>query len=168
LEVVESLREKQVIFVPDTNLASWVERQTSKKLIKWGGYCQVHDCIKADIIKKAMQEHPRARVVAHPECRLEVLDLADKVTGTGGMIEYARKNAAKEFIIVTEEGMVNRLKKEVPGKKFFAAAGECAGMKKVTLLSVKQALEKNQFQVTVDEQVRVKAKKALDRMLEVK
>ncbi len=164
--VVRSL-DQEVIFVPDSNLGAWVEQQTGKKMILWNGYCRTHAIISGKKLKKAKALHPQAKVVAHPECTRTVLELADKVCGTGGMITYARDSSADEFIIATEDGMVNRLKREVPDKRFYCVAGSCIGMKINSLERVLTALEKDQFEITLDEQTRVKAKEALDRMLEI-
>ena len=168
VDVVESLPHEEIIFVPDTHLASWVERQTSKKMVKWDGFCRTHAVISPKSIQKAIELHSQAKVIAHPECPLEVLDLADKVCGTQGMITYSQESPAQEFIIATEEGMLNRLYREVPGKQFYTVAGSCTGMKTTTLEKVLEALEKEQFEITLEEQTRLKAKEALDRMLEIR
>lgn len=167
VDIVNSLSQEEILFVPDSNLGAWVEKQTGKKIIKWSGYCRTHAIVHPSMVKKAMEVHPSARVVAHPECEMEVLELADKVCGTGGMIKYAKESYAQEFIIVTEAGMVNRLKKEVPGKRFYAACGSCMGMKTITLDSVLESLEQEDFEISLKDEVMEKAKNALDRMLEL-
>ncbi len=129
------------------------------------GYCYVHDKVLSKNIKKAKSLHPDAKIVAHPECPPEVLKLADHITGTGGMIKYAKNNPANEFIIVTEEGMCNRLEIEVPNKKFYRAAGICVNMKKINLENVYEALKNEQFEVDVPKQTADKARKCLQRMI---
>lgn len=167
VEIVNSMPNKQIIFVPDENLASWVEKHTDKEIIKWPGYCSVHAMISARDVKQAKSLHPNAKVVAHPECKMEVLELADHVCGTGGMIKYAKESSAVEFLIVTEEGMVNRLRREVPGKKFYPVAGVCNGMKEITLENVLSSLVHERYEITLDKTIMVKARKALEKMLEL-
>ncbi|UCH11868.1 MAG: quinolinate synthase NadA [Candidatus Omnitrophota bacterium] len=166
-EIVNSLPNKQIIFVPDIHLAEYVQTQTKKRIIPWKGYCYVHAAILAETIKEAKKSHPKAEVIAHPESPMEVLKLADHVCGTGGMIKYAKQSKAKEFIVATEEGMTNRLKLEVPGKKFYPAAGVCFNQKAVNLKNVYESLNREKYEIEVPEKVRIKAKKALDRMLEI-
>ncbi len=167
IDIVEKLPEKKIIFVPDIHLGEWVRQNTKKEIITCEGFCYVHSRIAAEQAKKAKELHPDAKLVAHPESPLEVLRLADYVTGTGGMIRYAKEDSAKEFIVATEEGMINRLIIEVPDKRFFAIGGVCFNMKKTTLKKVYESLEKEQFEIEVDEDIARKAKKALDKMIEL-
>jgi quinolinate synthase len=167
VKVVESLPNREVIFVPDTHLAEYVQTKTKKKVIPWKGYCYVHSAILAETIEEAKKTHPKAKVIAHPESPMNVLKLADHICGTGGMIKYAKKSKAKEFIVATEEGMVNRLKLEVPNKKFYAAAGVCFSQKAVNLKNIYESLKERKHEVNVPEKIRLKAKKALDKMLEI-
>lgn len=167
IRIVEKLPNKKIIFIPDMHLGEWIKNHTEKEIILCEGYCYVHSKILVEQAQKAKQLHPEAKLVAHPECPIEVLKLADHVTGTGGMIKYAKESSAKVFIIATEEGMVNRLIKEVPDKKFYAIGGVCFNMKKTTLEKVYESLEKEQYEVKVDEEIAKKAKNALDRMIEL-
>ena len=169
VKVVNSLEADEVIFVPDSNLASYVMRHTNKKIIPWSGWCYVHNKFSAEELIKAKKLHPDAKVLVHPECLPEVVDLADEVFSTTGMINYVRHSPARKFIIATEIGVVEKLRLEFPEKKFFQAppGGTCIQMKKITLEWVFDALKNEQFKVTVPEQIRVKAKKALDKMLTV-
>ena len=169
VRVVNSLKEEEVIFVPDANLASYVARYTHKKIIPWNGWCYVHSRFTAEGIREAKRIHPDAKVVVHPECIPSVIDLADAVCSTTGMIEYVKKSEAKKFIIATEIGVLERLKIEAPDKICYQAppGGTCVQMKKNTLQLVLESLEKEQYKVTVPEDIRVKAKMALDRMLAV-
>lgn len=169
IKVVNSLVEKEIIFVPDRNLALYVAARTEKEIIPWNGYCPTHHLILPGDILLEKEEHPDAEVLVHPECRPDVIALADKVLSTEGMLRYARLSASKEFIIGTEVGLLHRLGKENPDKKFIPATGfaVCPNMKMNTLQSIIRALEKNEHVIKVPENIRIKAKLALDRMLEV-
>ncbi len=168
IEIVNSVKEKEVLFVPDRNLCAYAQSKTDKKLIPWDGYCYVHDVISIEDIKKAKESHPDAHVMVHPECSPDVISMADAVCSTGQMLDYAKKSSATEFIVATEEGMCARLKREFPGKKFYPVGGICTQMKEIRLYDVYMALKMNQFEITLDEPVRKRAKKALDRMLELR
>ncbi|MCZ7372857.1 MAG: quinolinate synthase NadA [Candidatus Methanoperedens sp.] len=169
IKVVNSLEENEIIFVPDRNLALYVAANTKKKIIPWNGYCPTHHLILPGDILLEKEEHPEAEVLVHPECRPEVVALADKVLSTSGMLKYASQSASKEFIIGTEIGLLHRLNKENPDKKFIPATkyAVCPNMKMNTLGSIIRALEKNEHVIKVPEAIRKKAKLALDRMLEV-
>lgn len=169
LRVVNSLKEDKIIFVPDRNLALYVAAQTKKKIIPWNGYCPTHHLILPGDILLEKEEHPDAEVLVHPECRPEVIALADKVMSTEGMLKYARQSGSREFIIGTEIGLLHRLSKENPEKTFIPATrfAVCPNMKMNTLQSIIRALEKNEHIIKIPEDIRIKAKSALDRMLEV-
>jgi quinolinate synthase len=169
VEVVNSLKQEEVIFVPDANLAKYVMRYSDKKIIPWNGWCYVHTRFTPDGIKEAKRLHPDAKVIVHPECVPGVIDLADQVCSTTGMIDYVKKSPDKKFIIATEIGLIERLKLEAPEKKCFQAppGGTCIQMKKNYLNLVLESLEKEQYRVTVPEDIRIKAKEALDKMLDV-
>lgn len=170
IDVVNSLEEDEIIFVPDKNLGTYVSNFTDKKVITWEGFCPTHHQMRADDVIKAKAEHPDALFLAHPECRTEVLELADEVLSTTGMLNYAKGSDAKEFIIGTENGLLHRLSKENPDKKFYYLSEFtiCPNMKITTLESVLNAFENMEYVVTVPEETRLKAKNALDRMLAVK
>ncbi|MDD1750725.1 MAG: quinolinate synthase NadA [Methanothrix sp.] len=170
VQVVNSLSEKEVIFVPDRNLAAYVARHTDKKIIPWNGYCYVHDQFTAKEVQAARLEHPNAEVLVHPECRPEVIDQADFVYSTAGMGRHARASAAREYIIGTETGMIYRLKKENPQKEFYPLSKNaiCQNMKKTDLANVLQALQTLEPQVTVPEKIAVRARRSIERMLAVK
>lgn len=170
VQVVNSLEQKQVIFVPDRNLAAYVARHTEKQIIPWNGYCYVHDRFTPDEIRAARALHPEAEVLVHPECRPEVIDLADHVFSTSGMGKHARISRAREFIIGTEVGMLYRLKKENPGKEFYPLSEKaiCQNMKKTSLEKVLRALQTLEPRVTVPEEIAARAKSAIERMLAVK
>lgn len=170
VKVIESLPDEKVICIPDRNLSMWAQRNTKKQVIAWDGYCHVHERVTPEDVKKAREEHPKALVVAHPECRPDVLDLADHVTSTSGMLRFASASSAKEFIIGTEIGLLYRLRKENPDKIFYPLRRDmiCPNMKKTTLNSVLRALKENTYIIKVPEEIRIPAKRALDRMLEIR
>jgi quinolinate synthase len=126
--------------------------------------------VTTDDVKKARLEHPGALVMAHPECRIEVLEMADHVTSTSGMLRYAQTSEAKEFIVGTEIGLMHRLRMENPEKEFYALRKDmiCPNMKRTTLKSILRAFQENTYVVKVPEEIRVPAKRALDRMLAIK
>jgi len=169
VKVVESLDAREILFVPDQYLGSYVAGKTSKKMVLWPGYCPTHLRIQPQHITDLRQEYPRAKVVVHPECRPEVVALADAVLGTGGMCRYARRDDVSEMIVGTEIGIVYRLRKENPGKKFIPLSEQavCPNMKLITLEKVLWSLEEMAPQVKVPEATRLKAKAAVDRMLQV-
>jgi quinolinate synthase len=169
VSVVESLSEDMVICIPDKNLSMWAQRNTRKKIIAWDGFCHVHDRVTAKDVLAARRKHPGALLMAHPECRPEVLDLADHVTSTSGMLRFARSSDHGEFIVGTEVGLMYRLRKENPGKVFHPLRADmiCPNMKKTTLKSVLRALRETTHVIKVPEDIRVPAKRALDRMLEL-
>ena len=169
VEVVNSMDEENILFVPDKNLADFVSRYSKKNIIPWDGYCPTHNQILVTDIIKARKDHPDAEVLAHPECRREVIDLADKVFSTTGMVEYA-KRAGEEFIIATEVGILHKLKKDNPKKRFYTVSNYavCPEMKAIDLESLLLSLENMQHVITVDKDTRIKARLSLDRMLEVK
>jgi quinolinate synthase len=169
VKVIESLPDERVICIPDRNLSLWAQRNTKKEVIAWDGFCHVHDRVTREDVLKAKKAHPEALFVAHPECRLEVLDLADHVTSTSGMLRFAKASDAEEFIVGTELGLIHRLRKESPGKVFHPLRRDmiCPNMKKTTLSSVLRALREMTTVIKVPEDTRIPAKKALDRMLAI-
>ncbi|MFC1949986.1 quinolinate synthase NadA [Chloroflexota bacterium] len=169
VRVVEKLPDnEQIIFVPDQYLGGYVASQTGRKMILWPGYCPTHmRILPADILRQKA-EHPQAKVVVHPECRPDVTALADAVLSTGGIIRFARETEAEEIIVATETGMLHRLQKENPGKTFIPASKRavCPNMKLITLETVLWSLENMAHQVKVPEDIRLRAKAAVDKMLE--
>lgn len=168
VKVVNSLKGEEVIFVPDRNLAYYTQKFTSRKIHAWHGYCPTHHLITAGDVLVAKMEHPDAEVLVHPECRPEVIDLADKVFSTDGIVKYAR-DAKKSLIIGTESGIIHRLEKENPGKHFYPLSSYtiCPNMKMNSLETVRDSLRTMSTPICVPEDIRIRAKKALDRMLEV-
>ncbi len=170
VKVIESLPHDTVICVPDRNLSLWAQKNTKKKVISWDGFCHVHDRITREDVLKVRKQYPNALFIAHPECRLEVLEIADHVTSTSGMLRFATASNATEFIVGTETGLMHRLKKENPEKTFYPLRKDmiCPNMKKTTLKSVLNALQKMEHVIKVSEGIRIPAKRALDRMLDIK
>jgi len=169
VKIIESLPDEKVICIPDRNLSMWAQKNTKKQVITWDGFCHVHDRVTKEDAIKARKEHPDAVLIAHPECRPEVLELADHVTSTSGMLRFAKASQAKEFIVGTETGLMHRLKKESPDKVFYPLRKDmiCPNMKKTTLQSVLIALREMKNVIKVPEEIRIPAKRALDRMLEI-
>lgn len=169
VKIVESLDTDRVICVPDRNLSAWIAKNTSKQVIAWDGFCHVHDRVTADDVTAARKDHPNAVLIAHPECRMEVLEKADHVTSTSGMLRFAESSDAEEFIIGTETGLLYKLRKDNPEKTFYPLRKDmvCPNMKKTSLKSVLRCLETETYKIKVPEEVRVPAKQALDRMLSV-
>lgn len=167
VDVVNSLPEKEIIFVPDENLANYVQTKTDKRIIPWKGFCYVHAKITAEQVKEAKRLHPDAKVLVHPECRMDVIKLADYVCSTSQMLYRAKEDEAEEFIIITEHGLVERLKIEIPEKKFYSIVATCVQQKKNTLPAVLRSLQKEIYPVNIDKDVIKKARIALDRMLEI-
>ncbi|MBU0731757.1 quinolinate synthase NadA [Patescibacteria group bacterium] len=169
VKVVKTLPNKKIIFLPDENLANYVAWQApEKKIIPWPGFCYVHSKIMVKQVREAKKNHPQAKLVVHPECPIEVCKEADVVTSTTGMSVYVGEDDGEEYIIVTEQGMVNRLKRDYPGKTFYSVGGICIQMKKNNLENILNSLEKEMHVVEVDEKIAEKAKQALDRMLAIK
>lgn len=168
--IVKALKnESEIIFVPDRHLADYASRRADKDLIIWDGHCPVHIGISVQDILRQKKAHPTTKVIVHPECISEVIDLADGVFSTSGMGKYAKETEAKEIIIGTENGFLYRLRKENPDKNFYPACDEaiCPDMKLITLEKVLWALKNMQSEVKVPLQIQKRAKQALGRMLEI-
>ncbi len=170
VNVVRSIPEGREIFmVPDRNLAHYVQKISGRKLSWWDGYCPTHDRLTTAEVAKEKEAHPGALLVVHPECRPEVVEMADAVLSTSGMLEFCRRSAGKEFVVATESGILYRLRKENPGKLFHvpSRAMICLNMKIITLKDVRDSLVSMSPSVRVPEGTRLKAKAALDAMLAV-
>ena len=167
LKVVEAIDSRHVLFVPDQNLANYVQRQTSKKIISWDGNCYVHHQITAEEVDRVKRAIPGIKVLAHPECRTDVLRLADAVLSTSAMVRYAESSDADKFLIVTECGLSDRLLMEIPNKHFYKACKLCRYMKMITLGGTLDSLRNLRFEIELPEEVREGARRALERMLEL-
>jgi quinolinate synthase len=169
VQVVESVANNDILFVPDQNLGHYISTQTKKNIILYPGFCYVHHRIKPEQVKLARRLHPDAQVLVHPECRPEVVALADAALSTSQMLRYAKTSPHNSFIIGTEEGILHGLRKGNPEKSFYLISNNqiCTDMKKTTLEILAQTMELRQNRVTVPEEIRLKAKQAIDRMLAV-
>jgi quinolinate synthase len=174
VKIVESAPENRpILFVPDQNLGSWVMEKTGRKMDLWQGNCYVHVEFTRNSIASIRKDYPDAKVVAHPECTFVVRMLADEVCSTEKMVSYCKQSPSKSFIIVTESGMLHRLKKEVPGKLFIAgptdlcACNDCRYMKLNTLEKLRDCLDYLEPEITIPEPVRLKAERSVRRMLEL-
>lgn len=166
-------KDRPILFVPDQNLGSWVIEQTGRPMDLWQGSCYVHMEYTRESIERAKQDHPEALVVAHPECPQAVRLLADEVCSTEKMVSYCKNSPAKAFVIVTEEGMLHRLRREIPGKTFIpgptdqCACAECRYMKRNTLEKLYLCLRDLRPEITMDEALRERAEKSVRKMLEL-
>lgn len=169
VRVVNSLDGNEILFLPDKNLAAYIARKTDKKLIAWDGYCYIHNKILARDIREKKALYPQAEVWAHPECKPEVIDLADKVLSTGWMVKEARETRKKEIIVATEAGIIYRLKKENPDKNFFPAKdlAFCSNMKKINLKKVLTSLEKMIYKIDVPQEISQRARGAIEKMVKI-
>jgi quinolinate synthase len=174
VRIVESApKDRPLLFVPDQNLGQWVIEQTGRPMELWKGACYVHVEFTRQSILRIKAEHPDSPVVAHPECTTAVRMLADTVCSTEKMIGYCRSHAAEKFIIVTESGMLHRLRREIPHKEFIpgpteaCACADCRFMKKNTLAKLRDALDSLEPEITLPETVRARAEAPIRRMLEL-
>jgi quinolinate synthase len=167
VRIVERLPNENILFTPDENLAAYVQSQTKKNVIAWNGRCYVHHQIRPEHIQRVKDALPDLKVIVHPECRQDVIALADAVRSTSGMIDYARTSDAREFLVVTECGLSDRLLLELPEKKFYKACKLCQYMKMITLEETAAALRHLRYPIEIEEHVRVRAERAVRRMFEL-
>jgi quinolinate synthase len=169
VQVVQAIsNKKDILFIPDQNLANFIAQRTKRKIIPWPGFCPIHNLLTKEDVIKAKKLHPQALLLVHPECRPEVCNLADYIGSTKGIINFVSNNSVKEYIIGTEIGIFHPLKKSNPDKEFFAASEKmiCKDMKLIDLEKVLRSLQILEPQITVPEDIRKKSLKALSRMLE--
>ena len=166
-KVVNAIDSEHVLFVPDQNLANYVQTQSRKQIISWDGNCYVHHQITPAEVEKVKNAIPGVVVLAHPECRKDVLALADAVLSTSAMVRYAENSDADKFLVVTECGLSDRLLMEIPNKHFYKACKLCRYMKMITLQGTLDSLVNLRYEITLPEEVREGAKHALERMLEL-
>jgi quinolinate synthase len=167
VKVVNAIDSEHVLFVPDQNLANYVQSQTRKHVISWDGNCYVHHQITPAEVDRVKRAIPGIKVLAHPECRKDVLALADAVLSTSAMVRYARESDADKFLVVTECGLSDRLLMEIPNKHFYKACKLCRYMKMITLDGTLDSLRHLRYEIELSEEVREGAKHALERMLEL-
>jgi len=170
VELVSSLPvDKPIIFVPDQHLGQFVIEKTDRELVLWPGYCHVHVVITEEDVKNAKEKYPDAIVMAHPECTEPVKELSDQILSTGQMLKFVKTSTPKGFIVATEIGIIHALQKQNPDAEFIPASERaiCPNMKKISLDKVIGSLQDMQYEVKLPEEITAKAKKALDRMVEI-
>ena len=173
--IVESLpADQKIIFAPDKNLGAWINKQTGRDMFLWNGACMVHEIFSMEKIVKLKVRHPLAKVIAHPECEAPVLALADYIGSTTGILKYAEKSDAQEFIVVTESGILHQMQKASPHKTFIpappqntCACNDCPYMKLNTLEKLYLCMKYELPEIIMDESLRAAAKKPIERMLEI-
>ena len=167
--VANSLDATEMLMTPDRNLAMYAAARTGKKIHVWDGYCPTHERLKPDDVQAARDAHPGAVFMAHPECRPEILEIADVIASTSGMIRHAQTSDAQAFIVGTELGILHPMKKANPEKQFFPASEKmiCKNMKKISLADIVQCLETMQGEIKVPENIRLPALKAVQRMVDL-
>ncbi len=168
LKVINSFKEDKIIFVPDNFMGQNLQKQTRKKLVLWQGKCIAHELFKPAEIKKYKKLFPKIKVLSHLECNPKVIALSDYAGGTKGMSDYVKKTNSKQFLIITECGMSDVLRLKHPKKEFINPCSVCPFMKKISLEKILTSLKQNKHKISVPKTISLKAKKALDRMLEVK
>ena len=167
VKIVNAIDSENILFVPDQNLANYVQENTRKRIISWDGNCYVHHQITPEEVNKVKNSIPGIKVLAHPECRKDVLALADAVLSTSAMVRYARESDADKFLVVTECGLSDRLLMEIPEKRFYKACRLCRFMKMITLEGTLDSLRNLRYEINLPEDVREGARIALERMLEL-
>lgn len=170
VKIVKALPQKNIYFIPDENLGRYVASQVPEKNFIFNkGFCHVHTSITKENVEKAKLAKPNMEILVHPECKMEILEMADYIGSTAGIIQYASKSDKKEFLICTELGILHELKKNNPNKLFYSVGHRqfCPNMKKITLEKIKNSLQNLETQVEIDEELRKKAYKPLKRMLEL-
>ena len=170
MKVVASVpADKEIIFVPDTHLGHYVQKELGREMIIWDGYCPTHSRIRDVDILREKKDHPEAVVMAHPECPLPIRDLADQLLSTGQMCTFAKESDKKEFIVATEMGLLYRLRNENPNKNFYSVSDRavCPNMKKIDLEKVLWSLEDMQYRITVPDETANKARRSIEAMLEL-
>ncbi|MBI2842171.1 MAG: quinolinate synthase NadA [Armatimonadetes bacterium] len=169
VKVVEAIDADEIICLPDKSLAGYIASQTKKRIVPYPGYCPTHHRILSQDVMRAKKEHPTAKVLAHPECTSDVVELADVVASTSGMIRWVAGSAGQEFILCTERGIIHKMQKDNPGKKFYNPCGLniCPNMKKITLEKVLWSLEDMVHEVTVPDDIISRAQRAIEGMLAI-
>ena len=174
-KIIESLpKEQKIIFAPDRNLGAYLNKKTGRNMVLWNGACMVHEIFSLEKITKLKIRHPQAKVIAHPECEEPVLAIADYIGSTTGLLNYSKKSDAQEFIVVTETGILHQMQKDCPNKTFIpapptnsCACNDCPHMKLNTLEKLYLCMEYELPEITMDEALRLAAKKPIERMLEI-
>ncbi|WP_090108463.1 quinolinate synthase NadA [Chitinophaga sp. CF118] len=174
-KIIESVpKDQPIIFAPDRNLGAYLARKTGRDMLLWNGACMVHEIFSLEKITKLKIRHPKAKVIAHPECEAAVLAVADYIGSTTGLLKFTQRDDAKEYIVVTETGILHQMQKENPGKTFIpappnnaCACNDCPHMKLNTLEKLYLCMEYEEPEITMNETLRIAAKKPIERMLEI-
>jgi len=174
-KIVESLpKDQKIIFAPDKNLGAYINKQTGRNMLLWNGSCMVHEIFSLEKITKLKIRHPQAKIIAHPECEEPVLAVADYIGSTTGLLKYSQDSTSKEFIVVTETGIIHQMQKASPDKTFIpappnnsCACNDCPYMKLNTLEKLYLCMKYEMPEILMDENLRLAAKKPIDRMLEI-
>lgn len=167
INIMKNIPNEEILFLPDKNLGQYIaEKFPEKKFILWPGFCITHKKVKKEHIDSIKALKPKALVLVHPECEKEIRDVADFLGSTGEIIEFSEKNPCKEFVVVTESGVLHEMKKRSPEKEFYVPKTPmtCLNMKKTTLEDVYKCLKNNEFEITIEEEIRVRALKSLEAM----
>ena len=175
VKLVESFpKDQKIIFAPDRNLGGYVNRITGRNMVLWDGTCEVHDILTAEEILRMKEKNPDAKIVAHPECQQQILEIADFVGSTTGLLKFTREDPAKKFIVATETGILHQMYRESPDKEFLVvpsdetcACNDCPFMKLNTMEKLYLALENETPEIIMDEQIMDQARKPIERMLEI-
>ena len=173
--IVESFpKDQKIIFAPDKNLGAYINKITGRNMLLWNGACMVHEIFSLEKITRLKVRHPNAKLIAHPECEEPILRIADFIGSTTQLLAYAKQNPAKEFIVATEAGIIHQMAKQAPDKTFIpappdnsCACNDCPHMKRNTLEKVYLCMQYEQPEILMDEELRLQAKKSMDRMLEI-
>lgn len=174
-KIIESIpRDQPIIFAPDRNLGAYLVKKTGRDMVLWNGACMVHEIFSLEKITRLKALHPGAKVIAHPECEAAVLEIADYIGSTTGLLKFSQRDDAREYIVVTETGILHQMQKDNPGKTFIpappnnaCACNDCPHMKLNTLEKLYLCMEYEQPEITMEENLRLAAKKPIDRMLEI-
>jgi quinolinate synthase len=175
VQIVESFpKDQKIIFAPDKNLGGYINRITGRNMVLWNGTCEVHDVLTTDAIIKMKEENPEAELIAHPECNAAVLELADYIGSTTGMLKYTAKSSSEKFIVATETGIIHQMQLQSPEKEFLVvptdetcACNDCPYMKLITMEKLYLALKNEEPEITMDKETIELAKKPIERMLEI-
>src|SRR5215212_6021233 len=173
--IVDSLpADQKIIFAPDKNLGAWVNKVTGRDMLLWNGACMVHEIFSLEKITRLKVRHPNAKLIAHPECEDPILRIADYIGSTTGLLKFSQTDPSQEFIVATETGILHQMMKASPDKTFIpappnnsCACNDCPHMKRNTLEKIYLCMEYEQPEITMDEELRVRAKKPIERMLEI-
>lgn len=174
-KIIESVpKDQPIIFAPDRNLGAYLAKKTGRNMLLWNGACMVHEIFSLEKITKLKIRHPKAKILAHPECEAAVLEIADYIGSTTGILNFSKRDDASEYIVVTETGILHQMQKENPGKTFIpappnnaCACNDCPHMKLNTLEKLYLCMEYETPEITMNEQLRIAAKKPIERMLEI-